>query len=229
MRTLAFLAACCWLAAPALAQPRAAPAPLVPQIAATGVGELRLPPARATVMLAVEVTGANASDVGQDVARLVTRVRRALEKAGVVAEAIQNAGYSLRNEPHRTEQKDKPFFVGRHSLSVRVGDVSKAGAVIDAALEAGASEVADVAFHPADEAQAKNKALAAAVRSARAHAEAIAAAAGGRLGELIEIVYGDGDVRPVAYARAQTDVARSEIVVTERVQGRWRFIGKAKK
>lgn len=229
MRTLAFLA-CCWLAAPVLAQPGAATAPLFPQIAATGVGELRLAPARATVMLAVEVTGANASDVGQDVARLVTRVRRALEKAGVAAQATENAGYSLRNEPHRTEHKDKPFFVGRHSLSVRLNDVSKAGAVIDAALEAGASEVADVTFHPADEAQAKNRALAAAVARARSHAEAIAAAAGGRLGALIEIVYGDGGVRPVlAMARAGTDVSRGEIVVTERVEARWRFIEKAKK
>jgi uncharacterized protein len=229
MRTLAFLAACCWLAAPALAQPRAATAPLVPQIAASGAGELRLPPARATVRLSVEVTGANAADVAQDVARRVARARNALQKMGIAPEAIENAGYSLRNEPHRAEQKDKPFFVGRHSLSVAVSDVSRAGEVIDAALAAGASEVADVSFHPADEADAKNKALAAAVRSARAHAEAIAAAAGGRLGELIEIVYGDGEVRPVAFARAQTDVARSEIIVTERVQGRWRFIGKATK
>ena len=229
MRTLAFLAASCLLAAPALAQPRAAPAPLVPQIAASGVGELRLPPARASVLLAVEVTGTNAADVAQDVARRVARARSALQKTGIAPEAIQNAGYSLRDEPHRAEQKDRPLFVGRHSLSVSVREVSRAGAVIDAALAAGASEVSDVTFHPADEAKAKNQALAAAVSSARGHAEAIAAAAGGRLGELIEIVYMDGDVRPIAMARAQTDVARSEIVVTERVQARWRFVAKAKK
>ncbi|HZM35577.1 MAG TPA: SIMPL domain-containing protein [Burkholderiales bacterium] len=228
MRTLALLALVGALGT-AQAQPAGAPARLVPQIAATGVGELRLPPARATVRLVIEVTGANAADVGEDVARRVTRVRRALEKAGIAPEAIENAGYGLRNEPHRAEHKDKPFFVGRHGLTVRIGEVSKAGAVIDAALGAGASEVADVSFHPADEAQAKNQALGAAVARARGHAEAIAAAAGGRLGELIEIVYGEGDVRPIAIARADTDVSRAEIVVTERVKARWRFVEKTKK
>ena len=64
------------------------------------------------------------------------------------------------------------------------------------------------------------------MQEARAQAEAIAQAAGGRLGALIEISALDGEVRPLAMARAapQTDVSRGDIVVTQRVMARWRFV-----
>lgn len=208
----------------AQAQPERAATP-PPQIATSGVGELKLPPARATVLLVVETAATDAATAAQDNARRVARVRRALEKEGMPGAAVQNAGYSVRDEARRPEAKE-PRFVARNAISVALGDVARVGAIIDAALEAGATHVEDIRFYVADEAEAKRKALAAAVQEARAQAEAIAQAAGGRLGAVIEISALDGEVRPLAMARAapQTDVSRGDIVVTQRVMARWRFV-----
>ena len=206
-----------------------AQAPAPPQVSAAGVGELRLPPERATLVLVVETADNDAAVAGEDNARHVARLRRGLEKYGLSPEAVQNVGYSLRDERRADERKEGPWFVARNSLRVELADVNAVGKVIDAALAAGANEVASVAFHVADEAGAKHKALALAVEQARALAETMAAAAGGGLGDLIEVSYANGGPRPymeMAMARgaAATDVSRSEIVVTERVLARWRFV-----
>jgi uncharacterized protein YggE len=63
-------------------------------------------------------------------------------------------------------------------VSVHVRDINKVADVIDDSVAAGATTVNGVAFDVADRASAENQARDAAVKDARAHADALASAAG---------------------------------------------------
>jgi phospho-N-acetylmuramoyl-pentapeptide-transferase len=71
--------------------PAPAPAvPQVPQVIATGAGELQASPDLAVIRLAVETTGTEAARAGQDNAARMSSLRQALEKAGIPASVRLN-------------------------------------------------------------------------------------------------------------------------------------------
>ncbi len=114
-------------------------------------------------------------------------------------------------------------------LPVRVNDLTRLGAVIDAALGAGASSLLGVRFESSQEERIRTLALRAAVAKARSDAEALAEAAGGRLGDLLELTT-ENLQRPRMMALEQVqargvgpDLTPQEIVVRVRVVGRWRM------
>ena len=229
---LALLSSLSLLSAPAGAQaPAPAPAvPPVPQVVATGTGEVQSAPCLAVIRLAVETTGVEASRAGQDNAARMASLRLALEKSGIPSKDITTTGYSIRSEPRGQERPSKergPGFVARNGIRVSVRALDRVGATIDAALAGGANQVDDVAFRLADDRSLRQKALALAVERARAQAQTMATAAGGRLGPLIELsaLPGHGDGPQMFAARAAaTPVSAGDIVVVEQVVARWRFI-----
>jgi len=202
----------------------------LPQVMATGVGELRALPDMAVIRLAVEAVAPDAARAGQDNAARMTSLRQALERLGIAAQDIATTGYSLRNEqrqPDRTARDKPPAFVARNGIRVTVRALDRVGATIDAALAGGANQVDDIAFRLADDRALRQKALALAVERARAQAQTMAAAAGGRLGPLIELSsgagHGDGPQMFAARASA-TPISAGEINVVEQVSARWRFV-----
>jgi uncharacterized protein YggE len=220
-------------AVPAAAQ---APAPVpqvLPQVTATGVGELRALPDIAEVRLAVETAGPDAARAGQDNAARMASLRQALERLGIAAQDIATTGYSLRSDQRpsdKTARDRPPAFVARNGIRVTVRALDRVGATIDAALAGGANQVDDIAFRLADDRMLRQKALALAVEQARAQAQTMAAAAGGRLGPLIELSYGAGrgDGPQMFAARASaTPISAGEITVVEQVAARWRFVADA--
>jgi len=211
--------------------PAPAPAvPQVPQVIATGAGELQASPDLAVIRLAVETTGTEAARAGQDNAARMSSLRQALEKAGIPAQDIATTGYSIRSELRGQERPPKErgsSFVARNGIRVTVRALDRVGATIDAALAGGANQVDDVAFRLSDDRTLRQKALALAVERARSQAQAMAAAAGGRLGPLIELssLAGRGEGPQMFAARAAaTPIGPGDIVVVEQVIARWRFI-----
>ena len=219
--------------AAAAAQPIAtSAATLVPQVLASGLGELKLPPDQATILFGVETSGVDAARAGRENAARIADLRLALGKLGVPANTMQTVGYSVRNEPRTaTTQKIPNWFVARNAIRLVVNDVTRVGALIDGALSSGANQVDDLTFQIADELPVRRKALALAVQQARAQAEAMAVAAGGKLGDPLEIgtvdtprPYQARAVMAMAQPSGETNVSRSEITISERVVGRWRLI-----
>jgi uncharacterized protein YggE len=111
----------------------------------------------------------------------------------------------------------------------------QAGAIVDAALVAGANMVNSLTFYASSIDEARRQAVAAAVASARADAEAMAKAAGGSLGALLELSTGGPTVPPRPMfemaARAKgamqadpTPVNPGQQTVTVNVTARWRFV-----
>lgn len=109
-------------------------------------------------------------------------------------------------------------------------DLARVGAVIDAALGAGATNISGIRFESTRREPARLEALAKAVQAARREAEAIARAAGGRLGALLEA----STAGPVLYApraemalrtmAADTPIAPPALEVTATVTARWAFV-----
>ena len=92
-------------------------------------------------------------------------------------------------------------FVATNTVSATIEELAKAGAVIDAAVEAGANQVYGPSLSLGDQDELYRDALEAAVADARASAQALAAAANVSLGRVTTIVEGGGSPRRAVRGR----------------------------
>ena len=108
------------------------------------------------------------------------------------------------------------------------------GIIVDAALNAGATMINSLSFYASSIDEARRQAIGSAVTSARADAEAMATAAGGSLGSLIELSTGGPTMPPrpmydmalrskSAMQQVETPVNPGTQIVTVFVQAKWRF------
>jgi uncharacterized protein len=217
-----------------LAQAPTSTQPPVPQVATTALGEARVQPDRATILFAVETRAPTAARAGSDNARRQRAVLDTLRKLGLAEGQLSTTGYSV--SPEMRYDGKQPQLVGylaRNAVQVDVRRIDQVGSLIDAALAAGANVVSSLRFFSSRADEARRTALADAVAKARADAEAMARAAGGSLGALIEIST-SGPPRPmfeeVAMARAAsadtapTPIDPGEQTVSVFISARWTFV-----
>ncbi|HYR11673.1 MAG TPA: SIMPL domain-containing protein [Longimicrobium sp.] len=199
-RTIAAAAAVLAFAADAAAQtPLPPPAPH-PSIRVTGTGEVRAAPDQATADFAVETMAGNAQEAAAANAQAMDRVIAALVRAGVPRERIETRDYNVfpDYDQRPVEQGGEPRIRGYrviNTVSATTNDIGRVGALIDAALGAGANRVNGVRFSLRDPARFRAQAIAEATRRARADAEALASAMGLQLGMVreastLEVGYG---------------------------------------
>ena len=160
----------------------------VTRIAVTGETNLKAQPDAAVVVLSVITQGAQAFNAQQDNARKSDAVIHALEGSAGANPEIKTSDYSLR--PQYDERYNKlPKIIGyeaRNSVMVTMSDLSKVGAVIDAASRAGANSVENVSFILRDNSPARGQALAEASRQAMNKAQSIAQSMGGHVVRVVE-------------------------------------------
>ena len=205
-----------------------------PQIVAIGTGEATVIPDRATVILAVETRGQTASAAASANARLQQSVIAAVVGKGVPGEQIRTSGYNVYpNERHSPEgQRTLLGYIARNSIVVSLERIDQVGPVIDAALGAGANVVSNLQLHSSKYEEARRSALQEAVRKAKADAEALAAAAGGTLGTVLEVQSSDGGGPRPMYEMAamsrgvaqDTPILAGEQKVTVTVTTRWALV-----
>ena len=120
-------------------------------------------------------------------------------------------------------------------MRAEVRRIEDVGRLIDAALAKGANEISSLQFTSSKADSARRAALAAAVADARADADAIARAAGGSLGDVVEISTTSTPIRPITFngqmqlfakVAVPTPIEPGEQTVNATVTVRWRFIGK---
>ena len=200
-------------ASPALAQQPNTPAPPVISINATG--SVSRQPDRAVINVAVESRAPTAQAAGQANAQKMDAVFAALRKLGVVAPNVQTISYGLNPEysqpDPRSPQPYTPRIVGYTAVNmvrVQYDSISRVGAVIDAVISAGANRIDGLSFELRDPESARLEALRKAVDTARLEADAIATAAGQRLGKPLNISTSSGyEPRPMYRVAMQAEVA----------------------
>lgn len=148
----------------------------------------------ATARTAVAATSANAAKM--------TRVIAALKSNGVAAADIQTAQISL--SPNENDAGTKVInYTVTNNVTVNIRDLTKAGATIDAAVGAGANQVDGPTLTPTGQQEIYRAALKAAIADARARAQAIADAAGEKLGKLRSA--SETSTTPITFGAAKSE------------------------
>jgi uncharacterized protein len=165
-------------------------------ITVTGVGTVEAVPDRAELSFGVTTEGATAKEASTANAERMTQLIDALKTAGVRSEDIrtQNVSVSPRHSPMG---KRLPGFVAENNVSVQV-ESDRAGAIVDLAVENGATNTSGPSFDVSDRDALYRDALQEAIREARKKAEAIASAGGVSVGDVTRVVEG-GSAEPAFY------------------------------
>jgi uncharacterized protein YggE len=167
-------------------------------------------PEQAVILLAVESPAATAQLAARTNATKMDALVAALRRLGISGPNIRTVSYQLQPQyaNERTQPQGPPRILGYRAINmvqVTVDTVARTGGVVDAAIAAGANRVAGLSFELKDPQLARNEALRLAVARARGEAEAMAEAAGQRLGPPLTISTG-GYAVP-RYARAMDMVS----------------------
>jgi len=213
------------------------PGPMRPPsvISTSATGEARYIPDRATISMGVQTRAATAAKASADNAVKQRAVIDAIRAQGIAADQISTVNYNLNAEqvynPQAGDKAPKVTgYVATNTVRVEVKKVDQVGALIDAAIAKGANEVSSLDFHSSAPDSLRRIALADAYRQAVADATVLAQAAGGQLGELIELSTGESTYEPqprvMGFAKAalSTPISVGEQGANAVVMARWRFI-----
>ena len=203
--------------------------PPPPAIVTNGEAHADVTPDRATLLIAVETHAPTAAAAAQDNARRTRTALDTLRSLGLAREQLGTYGYNVQPEYNRTNVTG---YVARNTVRAEIKKLDDVGRVIDAALAGGANSIGGLQFTATNADSARRDALARATAQARGDAEALARAAGGTLGPLLELsASGESGVRPVMYramvagaAAAPTPIDAGPITLTESVTTRWQFV-----
>jgi uncharacterized protein len=217
--------------------PSPAGATVVPSLVTSGQGEAKVTPDRVSVLVNVQTRAATAAAAAATNAERTKAVLDALGRLGLPKDQLSTEGYSAYPEMSYDRNGGAPRVIGyvvTNSVRAESKRVEQAGAIIDAALSAGANVINSLSFYASSIDEPRRQAIALAVASARADAEAMAQAAGGRLGALLELSTQGPTVPP----RPMFDVAaRGKVAMAEQtpinpgqqnvnvfVTARWGFV-----
>jgi uncharacterized protein YggE len=156
-------------------------------VRATGTASLSVKPDQVKVNVGVVTTGATAQEAAQTNATQVDSVLNALKQILGSSGDIKTVSYSLTPN-YRYPQGQAPVLTGytaSNNVDVTSGDLSVIGRIIDAAGQAGANNVQGLRFAIKDEEPVREQVLGMAAKQARAHAQAIAAGLGARVGAVL--------------------------------------------
>lgn len=213
------------------------PAAPPPQIVTSAAGETRTTPDRAMIEVSVQTRAATAAAAATQNAEKQRAVIAALRAQGLRAEQISTVNYNvypdMRHDPRGVEEPKVIGYVVTNSVRAELREVDKVGAVIDAALSAGANMISSLSFYSANTDDARRSALGSAVEKARGDADALARAAGGSLGALLELsttelrppqpMYANARMALQAGNAADTQIEPGQQTVTVFVNARWAF------
>ncbi|MBY5607397.1 SIMPL domain-containing protein [Rhizobium leguminosarum] len=178
-------------AAPAFAQEAK---PREPVISVTGDGESSVAPDMAVVNLAVVKQAKTAREALDENNKAMNDVLTALKSGGIAERDLQTSGFSIQpqyNYPQPVDgQQQQPQLIGYqtiNSVTVRLRDLAKLGAVIDQSVTLGINQGGEIQFTNDKPDAAIEEARKAAVADAVKRAKTLSEAAGVKLGRILEI------------------------------------------
>jgi uncharacterized protein YggE len=188
----------------------AATSPGTGTITVSGTGTVSAVPDQASFSFTVQTKATTAAAALSRNATVTRAVITAVEDAGVPDADIQTSQVSL-DPVTSNDGTSIVAFTASDSIDVTKLAIAKAGAVVDAAVGAGATGVSGPSLQISSQDAIYAKALKAAVAQAKTKAQALADAAGLSLGGVVTIVEGDGAAVPLPYAQgAAKDVTPIE-------------------
>lgn len=233
-----FAAAATLLASSSVAAAQVPSALLTPSIVTSGTAETKVTPDRAAVMVNVQTRASTAAAAASENARRTAAVLDALGRLGLPKSQLSTEGYSVNPEMvYGSGQAPRVTgYVVTNTVRAETHRPEQAGAIVDAALGAGANMINGLSFYASSIEAPRREAITEAVANARAEAEAMARAAGGSLGNLIELSTQGPIVPPrpmydmsmmarkAEVAAAPTPINPGEQTINVFVNARWQFV-----
>ena len=162
-----------------------------PMLRVSGEGEIEVEPDRVTLNVGVALRGETAVEAQGAASGAMERVLTAVRGVNAQGLLLQTSQVSVSPRYGNQRNRDAPpTIVGYEAtqrVTVRLDDVGKAGAVLDAATEAGANQNFGVTFGLQDRSASEDAALKDAVADAQRRAAAIAAALGSEVLGVVHI------------------------------------------
>lgn len=184
-------------------------------ISVPGIGRVSVQPDIATLRLGVLVVRPTAAAARESAAETMTAVLEALSAKGVVKKDQRTALLSLSPVTDYSPETGPRVtgYQAANSVAVTVRDLAQAGALIDAALAAGATSMDGLEFSVDDPSAADEQARELAMADARRRAQTIAAASGVKLGAVTNVVEGESG-GPVPYPALRAVAFKTEAADT---------------
>lgn len=174
-------------------------------ITVDGEATLYVDPDHASMTLGVVTSGATVSEALHQNSAKMNGVLAAVKAQGVKQSELQTSTFTI--EPQHPTDKDGRIqynvisgYEVTNSLTVTVSDLTKVGAIIDAAADAGANTSNNVVFEISNREALLDKVRADAMRNAKRKADIMANAVGAQVGGLITV--GNTLVRSTEYETA---------------------------
>lgn len=199
----------------ASALPVVADGPPPRSIAVSGEGRVSATPDLAIVSFGVETTAANASAAVAENAKKSNSLMEALKKRLGERDQVSTTQYSLspvyeQRERVSTAPPKITGYIASNVVRAELRDITAVGALIDAAIAAGANRADDLQFTLEERGEAHSKALARAGEDALRQAQATAAALHVELGRVLNAtVSGAPIVFPRTYGRGMVAMAEA--------------------
>jgi uncharacterized protein YggE len=203
------------------------------EIHTAGQGETTLSPQRAKLRIGTTSRAGNAADASSRNARLLQGVLDSLGRAGFPRESLQTVAFGVGPNIDYEHGNKVTGYEATATVRLRVHDLKRIGEIIDLALRTGATDLSSITFESDSVDIGRRRALGEALAQARSDAEALATAAGGSLGRLLDVStqmgfgYGpmlNGVVVTASRARTAPQITPSDVVVHVSVQARWEFV-----
>ena len=156
-------------------------------VRANGSVTREVTPDTAFVNVGVTTQGKTAEEARNANAEIVNNIIASLENTGIAKEDVKTVGYNLYPE-YSDAVKGKRIITGysmSYSLSVKVQDLDKIGAVIDQMFADGANNFNGVTFTVSNRKELEREMLALALTNAEEKAGIVANAGGRSLGKLV--------------------------------------------
>ena len=142
----------------------------------------------------------------------MTKVIETLKAAGLESRDIQTTDFSIQPKYQYNQDNSPPKLVGytvSNQVSIRVRDLKKLGAILDAVVQSGSNQINGIQFDVSSAPALRDTARKQAVENARKLAALYAEAAGVKLGPILKIEETTSIVGPQVNYRVQAASADS--------------------
>ncbi len=182
-------------------------------LAVTGTAEVSVKPDICYISFGVETFHKkSAREAYRSNAEVMTALSAAVLAAGIESKDVQTSGFSVTPQYHYENGNQRRLFDGYrvyHSLDVKVRDLNKASAVLDAGMDAGATQVNNVTFAVENPKKYTADARVEAVKAAQDKAQSMASLTGVKLGKPISISENEPGGWGQYYAQSNVAMDRS--------------------
>ncbi|WP_077324687.1 SIMPL domain-containing protein [Virgibacillus siamensis] len=195
----------------------------------SGTASLSAEPDIVTVELQVVTENMELAAAQQENSQSMNQVIQALLNMGIEQENIRTTAFNIYPQYDFVDgvQQFRGFEV-THAIQITIGDISRAGMVIDTAVQNGVNRVSDAEFALADQDAIYQQALSMALRDAYAKAQKLAATMKLNVMPIPVEIDEKSDTAPVVYqtyttAKASTNLQPGQLKVTAQVDVKFLF------